>query len=216
VGLELLLNTLPDKRQAVEHALMLASLNMRELTGARARVRRVLFTHEPLSSVRSYRQFFGCEVRFGQKVDGLVLTEDDLLCEVVDPDPRVYEMATSFIDSRFPHAEASINTRVRGFIRQYLGTRHCTHENVAAEFCMHPRTLQRRLREEGTSFENIKDEIRRELALRYIQLEEMPLKRVAEKLGYAETSVLSRSCLRWFSASPRQLRQQHKARSQPN
>ncbi|MFT4265606.1 MAG: AraC family transcriptional regulator [Xenophilus sp.] len=211
VRLEILLDRVPDRRQAVEHALMLASLNIREVTGSGARVRKVLFTHEPQAPLRVYRQYFNCEVAFGETADGLILTEDDLLCPVVEPDSRVYEMATTFIESRFPHVEASIQSRVRSMIEQYIGTKDCTNERIAAEFCLHPRTLQRRLRAEGTSFEDIKDEIRRELALRYIQNGDMPLKRVAEKLGYAETSVLSRSCFRWFSVSPRELRVQHRA-----
>ncbi len=211
VRLEILLDRTPDKRQAVEHALMLASLNMRELSGGGARVRKVLFSHEPQSSPRTYRQFFGCDVHFEQKADGLILTEDDLLCPVVDPDSRVYEMATSFIETRFPYENASIQTRVRSLIEQYIGSKDCTNERIAADFCLHPRTLQRRLRAAGTSFEDLKDEIRRDLALRYIQSGDMPLKRVAEKLGYAETSVLSRSCFRWFSSSPRELRTQYKS-----
>lgn len=215
VRLEILLERTPDKRQAVEHALMLASLNIRELTDGGARVRKVLFSHEPQASLRVYRQYFDCEVAFNQESDGLILTEDDLLCSVVDPDSRVYEMATTFIESRFPHTEASIQSRVRSLVEQYIGTRDCTNERIAAEFCLHPRTLQRRLRAEGTSFEDIKDEIRRDMALRFITDGDMPLKRVAEKLGYAETSVLSRSCLRWFSTSPRELRAQGRAGDTP-
>jgi AraC-like DNA-binding protein len=211
VHFEILLDRMPDKRQAVEHALMLASLNIRELTGGGAQSHMILFAHEAQISPRAYRQYFGCDVAFGQKVDGFALTEDDLLAPVVNADSRVYEMATAFIEARFPHTEASIQARVRSFVRQYLGTKDCANEHIAAEFCLHPRTLQRRLRAEGTSFEEIKDEIRRELAVRFIQHSDMPLKRVAEKLGYAETSVLSRSCFRWFAVSPRQLRLQHKA-----
>lgn len=215
VRLEILLERAPDRRQAVEHALMLASLNIRELTGGAARVRKILFAHEPQASTRLYRQYFNCDVVFGEQVDGLILTEDDLLCPVVDPDSRVYEMATTFIESRFPHAEASIQSRVRSLVEQYIGGKDCTNERIAAEFCMHPRTLQRRLRAEGVSFEDIKDEVRRDLALRYIQNSDMPLKRVAERLGYAETSVLSRSCFRWFSVSPTELRAQGQSGKAP-
>jgi AraC-like DNA-binding protein len=210
VRLEILLDRMPDKRQAVEHALMLANLNFIELTGGAGRVREVLFNHEPVSSPKTYRGYFGCDVSFGQKVDGIVLTEDDLMCPVVDADARVYEMATCFIDSRYPQSEPPIHARVRGLVLQFLGSEDCTSERIAAELCLHPRTLQRRLRAEGSSFEDIKDEVRRDVALRYIQ-QGMPLTRVAEKLGYAETSVLSRSCFRWFSASPRQLRTRCKA-----
>lgn len=204
--LEITLDRIPDKRQGVEHACMLANLNMSEITGGAVRVRKVLFSHAPQSSLKTYRTFFGCEVLFGQKADGVLLTENDLMRPVVDPDSRVYEMATSFIETRYPESEAPIHARVRGFIHLYLGGKDCTSERIAAELCLHPRTLQRRLRAEGTSFEDIKDEVRRDVALRYIRKGDMPLKRLAEKLGYAETSVLSRSCYRWFSATPRQLR----------
>jgi AraC-like DNA-binding protein len=156
--------------------------------------------------IKDYRAYFGCDVLFGQEMDGIVLTETDLLCEIVDPDEQVYEMATSFIEARYPEKVPPIHARVRGLILRYLGSEDCTNDRVASEMCMHPRTLQRRLRAEGKSFEEIKDGIRREVALRYLQQPEMSLTRVAEKLGYAETSVLSRSCHRWFEASPLQLR----------
>jgi AraC-like DNA-binding protein len=208
VGLEILLDRTPHRRQVIEHALMLANLNVVEITGGAARAREVAFRHQALSPPAVYRAAFGCEVRFGQRADGVVFTENDLLCPIVDPDERVYEMATSFIDARFPHTTPPMHARVRGLVVRYLGSEDCTNERIAAELCLHPRTLQRRLRAEGRSFESIKDEVRREVAMRYLQQADMPLTRVAEKLGYAEASVLSRSCYRWFSASPRQLRRE--------
>jgi len=72
--------------------------------------------------------------------------------------------------------------------------------------------LQRRLKCEGQSFESIKDEVRRDTAMRYLQRQDLPLTKVAEKLGYAEQSVLSRSCYRWFAASPKELRERAMAK----
>jgi len=209
IALEILLDQVTDTRQAVEHALSLANLNIIDISGGRARARQVTFQHEPQQPLRGYRDHFGCEVLFGQPADGLTLTETDLLCEISDSDEQVYEMATSFIDQRFPPEAAPIHTRVRGLILRHLGSHECTNERIASQLCMHPRTLQRRLRSEGLSFETIKDEVRREVALRYLLQGDMPLTQVAEKLGYAETSVLSRSCYRWFEVSPLQLRRRH-------
>lgn len=208
LGLEILLERAPQKAQVIEHGLLLANLNVMEITGGAARVREVCFRHAPLSSPGVYRAAFGCDVKFGAPADGIVFTEQDLLCPVIDADEQLYEMATSYIDHRFPEQLPAMHSRVRSLIARYLGSEDCTNERVAAELCMHPRTLQRRLRSEGKSFEIIKDEVRREAALRYLQQIDMPLTRVAEKLGYAEASVLSRSCYRWFSASPRQVRRQ--------
>jgi AraC-like DNA-binding protein len=208
VGLEILLDNLPGKAQALEHGLLLANRNIMDITGGAARARSVSFRHRPVSSLETYRELFGCEVRFGQKADGLTFSEDDLLCKIVAPDEQVYEMATSFVDARFPPATPPMHARVRGLVRQLLGGDSCTNEFVSSELCLHPRTLQRRLRLEGASFESIKDDVRKEVAAHYLGSTDLPLSRVAEKLGYAEASVLSRSCYRWFGAAPLQVRRQ--------
>jgi AraC-like DNA-binding protein len=202
---EILLDGTPDRRQAIEHAFMLAALQIIKVTGGAARARKIMFSHQPHSSIKTYRAYFGCDVGFGEKADGLVLNEDDLLCPIVDPDFTVYEMATSFIEARYPHTESPLHARVRNLIREYLGTNGCTSDRVAVELSLHQRTLQRRLCAEGTSFETIKDEVRREVALHYIRNYGLSLKRLAEVLGYSETSVVSRNFKRWFSATPREL-----------
>ena len=206
VGHEILLDRLLHKRQVVEQALLLGHLNAMEITGGQARVREVLFRYQPLSSLSTYRRYFGCDVRFGQEQDGVVFSERDLLCPTVDRDVQLYEMATSFIDTRFTRVSPPMHIQVRALILQLVGTEECSNERVAAELCLHPRTLHRRLKAEGKSFEGIRDEVRRDVALSYLQQTDLPLPLVAEKLGYAEHSVLSRSCFRWFSASPSQLR----------
>lgn len=208
VALEISLDNLAGKSQALEHGLLLANRNIMDITGGAARARLVSFKHRPVSSLETYREAFGCEVRFGQKADGLTFTEDDLLCEIVEADEQVYEMATSFVDARFPQVTPPLHSRVRGLVRQLLGGHNCTNEFVASELCLHPRTLQRRLRLEDASFEAIKDEVRKEVASHYLKNTNLVLSRVAEKLGYAEASVLSRSCYRWFGVAPLQLRRQ--------
>jgi AraC-like DNA-binding protein len=139
-------------------------------------------------------------------MQGLFFDERDLQSPLAEADPQLYEIATSFIDQRFPAAAMSLSSRVRILIARLLVEGNCTHEHVAATIGMHPRTLQRRLRGEGESFEAIKDAVRRDVALRYLQQPDVSLVRVTEILGYSETSVLSRSCHRWFCASPRELR----------
>jgi AraC-like DNA-binding protein len=114
--------------------------------------------------------------------------------------------AQAALSARSADAEEGWQTRVSRSVARFLIDGPCTTRRVAAALGLHPRTLQRRLREEGASFEAIKDGVRRELALSYLQRPDMTLTRVTEILGYSESSVLSRSCQRWFSASPRKLR----------
>jgi AraC-like DNA-binding protein len=193
-------------RQAIEQVLLLGHLNAVASTGGRGRVREVRFRHQPLSPLRTYRRYFGCEVLFDQQEDGVVYHRRDLEAPIVDADARAYETAKSLIDSRFPPASPPLHVQVRGVMLQFLGTEYCNPDDVGAELGLHRRTLHRRLRAEGRNFLEIRDAVRRETALYYVQETDTPLAHVAQKLGYAEHSVFSRTFQRWFGASPRSLR----------
>jgi AraC-like DNA-binding protein len=203
---EILQSRLPQQRQAVEHALALSQHATVAFSGGQARAREIWFTHEPLAPLSAYRAAFNTAVRFGQSMNGLFFDERDLELAIADADPQLYEIATTYIDQRFPAAAMSLSTRVRIIIAHLLVEGDCTHERVAAALSLHLRTLQRRLRDEGESFETIKDSVRRDIALRYLRQSNVSLVKLTEILGYSETSVLSRSCHRWFAASPRKLR----------
>jgi len=205
---DILLARLPHQRQAMEHALLLTQHVTQSISGGHARAREIWFTHEPMSPLSTYRANFNAVLRFGQRMNGLFFHERDFDMPIPGTDPQLYEIATSFIDHRFPRAAMTLSARARAVINRCLADGSCTHEYVASVIGLHPRTLQRRLREEGTTFEEIKDGVRRDVALRCLKQRSIPLVRVAEILGYSETSVLSRSCYRWFARSPRQLRNQ--------
>jgi AraC-like DNA-binding protein len=204
---EIVLPRVYRQRQAVEHALLISHLATRMFSGGRAAAREVWFTHEPVIETTAHAEGFGCPVRFAQPYNALFFDKADFAAPVVDRDERVLELATFFIDARFPAPDAMIRTRVRIAIEQQLGEGNCTQIDVAAALGMHPRTLQRRLRGEGENFEAIKDEVRREAAIRYLRETRLPLKTIAAMLGYSELSVLYRSCHRWFGEPPSTVRQ---------
>jgi AraC-like DNA-binding protein len=193
-------------RQSVEHAFALTQHGIHSISAGQARAREVWFTHQPLAPLSMYRAHFNAVVRFGQSINALVLDEEDLALSLSNSDPELYEMATQFIDRRFPASSMPLSMRVRINIARLMVEGDCTQDRVAIAVELHPRTLQRRLRDEGTSFEAIKDSVRRDVALRYLQQPEVSLVQVTAILGYSETSVLSRSCMRWFRSSPRALR----------
>ena len=83
----------------------------------------------------------------------------------------------------------------------------CSRETVCAELGMQPRTLHRRLRKVGITFEALKDEARRNLAAHYLAQSDVRIIDVAGRIGYSETSAFTRACRRWFGLSPRRLRQ---------
>ena len=105
-----------------------------------------------------------------------------------------------------PPTDAALGSQVRALIGERLHDEHCSLAGIAARLAIHPRTLQRRLRRQGLCFEAMRDELRRDRALAFLQQDGTPLSNIAEALGYSEPSSLSRSCYRWFAAWPKQLR----------
>jgi AraC-like DNA-binding protein len=203
---DILLDRIPVKSQAIEHILLIGHLGAMEMTGGYARVRSVHFRHQPVSPLKTYRRYFGCEVRFGQDEDGVAFSERDLACPIIDPDRQAYARVTAFIDRRFTRQRPPLHAQARGLVMRFLATDRCTNDRVAAELHLHPRTLHRRLKAEGTSFQHIKDEVRRDVMLYYLQQTNFDFARISEKLGFAEQSVMTRSCNRWFAASPTRVR----------
>jgi AraC-like DNA-binding protein len=105
-------------------------------------------------------------------------------------------------------AEPRTSASVRTLVRQLLPSGTVTLDLVAEQLRLHPKALQRRLAADNGTFAAIVDEVRRELAERYLRDTRMTLAHLARELGYAEQSVLTRSCHRWFGSGPAAYRKQ--------
>lgn len=73
---------------------------------------------------------------------------------------------------------------------------------------LHPRTLQRKLAQEGASFDAIKDDIRKELSSQYLWQTDISMSQLTDILEFSEQPTLSRATKRWFELPPKQFRQQ--------
>jgi AraC-like DNA-binding protein len=81
-----------------------------------------------------------------------------------------------------------------------------TIEDLAAEFNMSSQTLRRRLEEEGISFRALKDEVRREVILKWLAEPNIPIGEVSLRAGFAERNGLVRAVRSWVGISPREYR----------
>lgn len=205
-GHELLLGNLPHRAQAMEQILLIGHLEAMEMTGGYARARRVHFRHERISPREVYRRHFGCEVRFGEPVDGMVFSRHDLASPILSQSSGIHGDMVAYIGRNFPHRRPPVHAEVRGLIMRRLELGDCSSGEVARAMNLHHRTLRRHLRQEGTSFQDVKDEVRRDLTLYYLERTAMDFRGISEKLGFAEQSIFSRSCRRWFGQSPSGLR----------
>lgn len=75
-------------------------------------------------------------------------------------------------------------------------------EDIAANFNTSARSLQRKLQEEGVSYQQLADSVRKTLALHYVQVGSHPIKEISYMLGYNELSAFTRAFKRWTGTSP--------------
>ncbi|ELR71162.1 transcriptional regulator, AraC family [Fulvivirga imtechensis AK7] len=95
-----------------------------------------------------------------------------------------------------------LSARIYQFLKAhpYLGMP--TLDEVASNFNTTPRTLQRKLKQEGKSFQEITNEIRKSLAIDYVVSDKYQIKEIAHLLGYNEVSAFSRAFKRWTGKAP--------------
>jgi AraC-like DNA-binding protein len=185
------------------------------LAGGRYLLRAVSLPHAPLAPPSTYVRFFGAPVRFEQEHAGLHIARSTLETSLSAVNDILRRIAVDYLSLHFDTPGQALAPRVRQALRRTLGTTQGKKADVAGLLGMHPRTLQRRLDAEGTSFEAIREEVRRETALRYLSETRIPLTQLAGILGLSEQSALARSCRRWFGTSPSRLRQQAQRRARP-
>ena len=203
---ELLAQDGPPCAQMVEHGVGITSRILRMLSGGRSRPNHVWLPHPAVASRATYRRHLAAPVEFRASHAAMTIDRAGLDLPLAEHDEELRALALDYLDVRFPSAQPSFQIEVRSVVDRLLGTGTCGITEVADALSMHPRTLQRRLRADGTTFEDIKDEARRDRAQRYLAHAGVPLAQVSAALDYSEQSALTRSYQRWFRMTPSALR----------
>ncbi len=196
----------PRCAQVIEHGVGITCRILSMLSTGRSRLRRVWLPHPAAASQASYRRHLGAPVEFKAPLAALAIDRSVLDLPLGERNEELRALAVDYLNVQYPARHTSLLVQVRTVIERLLGTGACGYAEVAGALSMHPRTLQRRLREEGTTFEDIKDEARKDLAHRYLAYPDVPLAQVTAVLDYREQSALTRSCQRWFHTTPSALR----------
>lgn len=198
--------TLPVLRQGYELSMANGAQMIRLLGGPDARPSVISFLHEQMGPDTAYAEALGCEVRFGQSWCGFELPLDLAGRTIDSADPETRRIATKYLEANYLPSTARLSERVAELARRLLPTGHCTADAIADQLNLHPRTLQRRLSEEGVRCQDVIEKERRDQAARYLAEPGLQLHQIAGLLGYTEQSTLNRSCRRWFGKTPREYR----------
>ena len=98
---------------------------------------------------------------------------------------------------------------MRRVLHTLLQTGEATQERLAQLFAMHRRTINRRLQAEGTTFRELVDEVRYDVARTLLESTGKPVAAIAGMLSYADASAFTRAFRRWSGTTPAQWRAQH-------
>ena len=169
-------------------------------------LRGVDLPHRPVAPLGGYEEFFGVRPRFGRPAAALRIPTSELGYRSEGSSALLHALAVAHLERTYTRSDPGTVERVRAVLAESLGTPTATLTGVARLLLLHPRTLQRRLADEGTAFDAVLDDARRERARHLVAATDLPLTQVASMLGYAHQAALTRAVRRWFGTSPRTLR----------
>ncbi len=166
----------------------------------------VYFYHDAGPDMSEYQDVFGITPKFNKKFTGILFPEDMLKRTLLESDAGLNVLHKAHADQLLAlHLNTSWKVKVIQVLAE-AGNFSLSREQVAQKLNISTRTLQRRLQEEGTSFLEIMDELRKKKALELICHTQKSLKEVALDLGFAESSTFYRACHRWFDKTPNNMR----------
>lgn len=198
-----------SRRQDAELTLGMVLNLLRHALGSHWAPRGVHFEHPRPEHWHEHCKVFDAPVYFEQPFNSLSIPKRGLNRAMPESDPvllMVMQDSLNRISSLGGPGERDVVNDVREQIRQQLLFGEPALEAVAEQLGMTSWSLQRRLREQGQSFSQLVDAVRRQLAGCYLRQQQLPISHLAPLLGYSETSAFSRAFRRWFGVSPRQWR----------
>jgi len=168
----------------------------------------VYFKHPAPTSTADHKAYFGCPVHFEADRDALLVSDDTLRT----PNKLGDESISSFFDTHLEaelaklEDDSSLEQRVRIQVSRSLSEGVPKISDVAGRLGMSGRTLQRKLSDNGYSYQTLVDEARRMLAERLLRQTDYSLGEVAFMTGFSEQSAFTRAFRRWAGQTPRSYR----------
>jgi AraC-like DNA-binding protein len=204
------------ERQIAEWGTTLFVAELRRLTNTQLRPQSLTFVHRRGSGLGEFREFYRCPVRFGMNRQRITFAKQDLSRPIESGDVHLLNILKTFCEEalgRRRQPPMPTRAKVEKVLLETLPKCNAAISNVAAALATSARSLARRLNEEGTSYTAILEDLRRELAMRYLEDESLGVGQIAWLLGYSEVSSFNHAFSRWTAKSPKAVRDSLKNRA---
>jgi AraC-like DNA-binding protein len=157
-----------------------------------------------------FEAFFQAPVQFGARQNILYFDPEAVRKALPGADPQLLRANDQVVIDYLARFEsASLSMKVRSLLIDMLPDGQPSQQAIAAALQLSVRTLQRALHAEGTSFKQLLDEIRKELAAQYIRDTNRRIGEITYLLGFSEPSNFTRAFRRWTGLAPNEYREQH-------
>ena len=170
----------------------------------------VYFKHPVPETIAHHEAYFGCPVHFGTDRDALLVAADTLRTPNKLGDPGLARFFETHLEAEVAAFgdEIPLDRQVREHVSMCLSEGIPAVSDVARHLGMSGRTLQRRLAEQGFSYQMLVDEARRQLAKHLLRQTDFSLIEVAFMTGFSGQSAFTRAFKRWAGQTPRSFRLQ--------
>jgi AraC-like DNA-binding protein len=166
-----------------------------------------LIRPEPVDR-RPWDAFYRCPVRFGAPERSLVLPRDEVESPLSTSNRHLVAMLERMLAEDLARLDRSdVVARCKALLNKRLASGEVTATQVARDLAMSRRTLHRKLADAGTTWQQLVDDTRRELAMALIEDPRRPIGAITFELGFSQQSAFARAFRRWSGASPTRYRE---------
>ena len=204
-------------RQNVEFGIAAMVKGLREAAGQNICPAQVAFAHKRTSDLSEFKRFFGCPVVFDASSDLFEFSNEALATPLVTRDPKLLKALKPFCDmaAKERHTAAgTLRAAVENELEKLLPQGEVRKEITAKRLGLSTRTLSRRLVEEGATYEEVVNALRRSLTLQYIREPGLSLSQIAWLLGFEGPASFSHAFRRWTGRSPSAARADRRSAAQ--
>jgi AraC-like DNA-binding protein len=192
-------------KQVTEFGVAVTIKALREIAGRSIRPTHLSFIHARNSDLRAFELFFGCPVEFGALRDQVAFSNETIALPLLTEDRHLLETLRPLCDEA-----AKERSTVRGTLRaaveneaqKLLPHGNAKRHRVAKSLGHSERALTRKLADEGTTYEQVVDQLKQSLAREYINERSLSLSQIAWLLGYEGSASFNHAFRRWTGRSP--------------
>jgi len=195
-------------RHTAEGALAFTVREFQSLTLKKHRPLKVQLSWPKPHDISEYERIFECPVEFEQDEIAILLREQDVEEKVITSDYNLLRILVAHAEEKSARIEQKqgFASLVKQSVVRLVKPEFPTIEQVAGHLNLSLRTLQRRLKEEGFTYKQLIDELKKEFALGYLKRPDLSINDIAYLLSYADTSAFIRSFKRWTNQTPAEYR----------